>query len=44
MTNEELINTLRTASKSLRDENIAVSMLLLMAAERIEGLNDERTN
>lgn len=36
MTNEELIKTLRIASKSVSDENIALAMLLIMAAERIE--------
>ena len=40
MTNEELINTLRIASKSV-NENIALAMLLMMAAERIEELNNE---
>lgn len=39
MTNEELISTLRTASESVKD-NIALSMLLIMAAERIEDLNN----
>jgi hypothetical protein len=38
MTNEELIKTLRTASESVSG-NIALSMLLIMAAERIEELN-----
>lgn len=38
MTNEELINTLRTASESVK-ENIALSMLLIVAAERIESLS-----
>jgi hypothetical protein len=38
MTNEELIKTLRTASESV-NSNIALSMLLIMAAERIEKLN-----
>ena len=41
MTDEELVNTLRIASKSMRDENIALAMLLMMAAERIEELNNE---
>ena len=41
MNDEELANTLRIASKSMRDENIALAMLLMMAAERIEELNDE---
>jgi hypothetical protein len=36
MTHQELIATLRTASES--QENIALKMLLLMAADRIEGL------
>ncbi len=35
MTNEELANTLRIASKSV-NENIALAMLLTMAADRIE--------
>jgi hypothetical protein len=39
MTNEELANTLRIASKSMRDENIALAMLLMMAAERIEEID-----
>ena len=34
MTNEELIKTLKTASES--QDNIALKMLLLIAAERIE--------
>ena len=34
MTNQELIDTLKTASES--QENIALKMLLIMAAERIE--------
>ena len=38
MTNEELIKTLRTASESVNN-NIALSMLLIMAADRIEKLN-----
>jgi hypothetical protein len=40
MTNEELIKTLRTASKSV-DGNIALSMLLTIAAERIEELSSD---
>jgi hypothetical protein len=36
MTNDELINTLKTAAES--EENIALKMLLLLAAERIEEL------
>ena len=40
MTNEELCQTLRTASLSV-NENIALAMLLVMAAERIEELSDE---
>lgn len=40
MTNEELCKTLRTASLSV-NENIALAMLLVMAAERIEELIDE---
>lgn len=38
MTNEELIKTLHTASESVKD-NIALSMLLTMAAERIQELS-----
>lgn len=38
MTNEELVRTLITASKS-GIENIALAMLLQMAAERIEELS-----
>lgn len=34
MTNQELIDTLRKASES--QDNIALKMLLIMAAERIE--------
>lgn len=34
MTNNELIDTLKTAAET--QENIALKMLLLMAAERIE--------
>ena len=41
MTDEELANTLRIASKSV-NENIALAMLLMMAAERIEELSDEQ--
>ena len=37
MTNEELIKTLKTASES--QDNIALKMLLLIAAERIERLH-----
>ncbi len=37
MTNEELIETLKTASES--QDNIALKMLLLIAAERIEELS-----
>jgi hypothetical protein len=36
MTNQELIDTLRKASES--QDNIALKMLLIMAAERMEGL------
>ena len=36
MTDQELIETLRIASKS--QDNIALQMLLIMAAERIEQL------
>lgn len=35
MTNEELTNTLRVAAEG--QENIALKMLLLMAADRIKG-------
>jgi len=38
MTNDELINTLKTASET--QENIALKMLLLMAAERIQQERD----
>ena len=41
MNNQELVNTLRIASKSV-NENIALAMLLMMAAERIEELSDGR--
>lgn len=37
MTNKELIDTLKTASES--QDNIALKMLLIMAAERIERLH-----
>jgi hypothetical protein len=40
MTSEELIKTLYTASKSVSG-NIAFSMLLIMAAERIEELSSD---
>ncbi len=39
MTNEELIKTLKTASESVND-NIALAMLLLIAADRIEELSN----
>lgn len=39
MTNEELIKTLRTASESIND-NIALAMLLIIAAERIEEMKN----
>lgn len=39
MTNEELCKTLRIASLSV-NENIALAMLLVMAAERIEDLSN----
>lgn len=39
MTDKELCQTLRTASASV-NENIALAMLLTMAAERIEKLNE----
>lgn len=37
MTNQELIDTLRKASES--QDNIALRMLLIMAAERMERLH-----
>ena len=37
MTNQDLINTLRKASES--QDNIALKMLLIMAAERMERLH-----
>lgn len=37
MTNQELINTLRKASES--QDNIALKMLLIMSAERIQRLH-----
>ncbi len=37
MTNQELIDTLRKASES--QENIALKMLLIMAADRMERLH-----
>jgi hypothetical protein len=37
MTNQELIQTLNTASNSIKD-NIPLSMLLILAAERIQAL------
>jgi hypothetical protein len=37
MSNEQLISTLRTAAEA--ESNIALKMLLIMAAERIEELN-----
>jgi hypothetical protein len=37
MTNQELIDTLRKASES--QDNIALKMLLIMAAERMERLH-----
>ena len=39
MTNQELIDTLNTASESA-DSNIALSMLLKIAADRILELDD----
>jgi len=39
MTNEELISTLTTASESVKN-NIALSMLLKIAADRILELDD----
>lgn len=39
MTNDELIKTLKIASKSVND-NIALAMLLVMAAERIKELSN----
>ena len=43
MTDHELSETLKTAAKSVGD-NIALQMLLLMAAERIEELSAELKN
>jgi hypothetical protein len=42
MSDIELAQTLRTASETYKQENIALSMILLMAAERIERLTHER--
>jgi hypothetical protein len=39
MTNDELIDTLKKAAES--QDNIALKMLLVMAAERIDELQDE---
>lgn len=39
MTNDELIDTLKTASES--QDNIALKMLLMMAAERIQTVAEE---
>lgn len=39
MSNEELIKTLHKASESVKD-NIALSVLLIMAAERIKELSN----
>ena len=39
MTNDELIKTLKIASESVND-NIALAMLLVMAAERIKELSN----
>lgn len=43
MNTEELIRILRIASESVNDKP-ALAMLLLMAAEKIEGLSSERTD
>jgi hypothetical protein len=43
MTDYELSETMKTAAKSVAD-NIALQMLLLMAAERIEELGEELKN
>jgi hypothetical protein len=40
MTDNELINTLRIAAES--QDSIALRMLLLMAAERIESVSSQR--
>ena len=40
MTDKELINTLRTAAQT--QDNIALKMLLLMAAERLEETNENK--
>jgi len=39
MSNDELIKTLRIASESVKD-NIALAMILIIAAERIEMLQE----
>ena len=41
MTDKELIDTLKKASES--QDNIALKMLLIMAAERISELKNETT-
>jgi hypothetical protein len=38
MTNQELADTLHKAAES--QDNIALKMLLLMAAERLEGMKE----
>jgi len=38
MTNQELAATLRKAAEA--QDNIALQMLLLMAADRLEAIND----
>ena len=43
MTDYELAETLKTAAKSVGWNNIALEMLLLMAAERIEQLSIVQT-
>lgn len=43
MSDYELSETMKTAAKSVAD-NIALQMLLLMAAERIEELSGELKN
>lgn len=42
MTNEELVSTLKIAAESIGAEQMALQILLLIAAERIEDL-DSRT-
>ncbi len=39
MSNEQLVSTLKTAAESIDAEQIALQILLLIAAERIEDLD-----